>query len=102
MAKRFSQSTGDLPTDEVRDVNLHGGEVWIGTAAGVGRYDGTAWKFYTVHNGLPSDDVRVLAVDSIKSLLWMVTPAGVGLAGRAFLEHPSVSVTCNRFSGQGR
>ncbi|MFQ5911070.1 MAG: hypothetical protein ACE5IJ_10185, partial [Thermoplasmata archaeon] len=72
-AHLFSASTGDLPSDEVRDLTLRGGEVWVGTSAGVARYDGSVWETYTHLDGLPSVDVRALSVDARDSHLWLAT-----------------------------
>lgn len=76
-AHLFSASTGDLPSDEVRDLTFRGGEVWVGTSTGVARYDGSVWETYTRLDGLPSDDVRALSVDARDSRLWLATPAGL-------------------------
>ncbi len=76
-ATLFSATTGDLPSDDVRAVTLRGSEVWVGTSAGVARYDGSAWQTYTYLDGLPSDDVQALSVDATDSRLWLATPAGL-------------------------
>ncbi|MFB3143103.1 MAG: lysyl oxidase family protein [Candidatus Methylomirabilales bacterium] len=76
-AHLFSASTGDLPSDEVRDLTFRGGEVWVGTSTGVARYAGSVWETYTRFDGLPSDDVRALSVDARDSRLWLATPAGL-------------------------
>ena len=47
--------------------------------AGLGRFDGTAWTFFSQSNsGLPSDDVRSIAFDK-KGRMWAGTSAGIGM-----------------------
>ena len=75
----FSASNGDLPSDDVQDVTIRGAEVWVGSSAGVARYNGSDWKTYTQLDGLPSDDVRAVSVDATDSRLWLVTPAGLAV-----------------------
>jgi len=55
------------------------GEVWAGTwGGGVSRYDGKAWKSYTVKEGLPGNHVFMLHVDT-KGQLWIGTNKGLAL-----------------------
>lgn len=46
------------------------GLLWVATETGVSRFDGTAFKNYTVRDGLPDNDVCALFVDS-KNRVWM-------------------------------
>ncbi len=51
------------------------GVTWIGTAAGVSRYDGEEWTNYTVHDGLAGDSVFCTAMDRDGSV-WFGTNFG--------------------------
>jgi hypothetical protein len=56
-------------------VNLKSG-LWVGTEAGLTRYDGGTWQTFTSADGLINDHVTALAIDS-DEMLWVGTPAGV-------------------------
>jgi len=52
------------------------GKIWAGGENGLGcTDDGTAWKFYSTRDGLPSNAVRALAEDE-KGNLWIGTDGG--------------------------
>src|SRR5215471_12333161 len=55
------------------------GFLWVGTAAGLFRYDGPRFQHFGVEEGLPSASVRNLVEDA-HGTLWVVT--GRGLARR--------------------
>ncbi len=52
------------------------GVTWIGTAAGVSRYDGEEWTNYTVQDGLAGDSVFCTAMD-LDGSVWFGTNFGV-------------------------
>ncbi len=53
------------------------GVVWAGTwGGGLSRYDGKAWKQYTVNEGLPGNHVFMLHIDP-KGVLWVGTNNGL-------------------------
>jgi ligand-binding sensor domain-containing protein len=53
------------------------GVVWAGTwGGGLSRYDGKAWKTYTVDDGLPGNHVFMLHIDA-KKRLWIGTNNGL-------------------------
>lgn len=51
-----------LPSLDVRDVQLRGSEVWAGTAGGLAKLEGTAWKPFLGTDGLHYGDITDLAV----------------------------------------
>ncbi|HYJ32173.1 MAG TPA: hypothetical protein VE326_03045 [Candidatus Binatia bacterium] len=55
------------------------GVVWIGTSAGLARYDAAsrAMERFTTADGLVDDDVRGLAWDEGRGILWVATAHGV-------------------------
>jgi hypothetical protein len=61
--------------------------VWVATDNGVGRWDGERWTAYTTVDGLPSNDVRGVAVGEAGTV-WAATADGVayfdGQSWRAF------------------
>jgi ligand-binding sensor domain-containing protein len=51
--------------------------VWAGTwGGGLSRYDGKAWKQYTVAEGLPGNHVFMLHIDP-KGVMWIGTNNGL-------------------------
>jgi len=50
--------------------------VWVGTASGIGIYDGKKWYLHNMGTGLPSNDVQALAVDK-KGVAWAGTTQGL-------------------------
>jgi ligand-binding sensor domain-containing protein len=52
------------------------GVAWIGTVAGVSRFDGEEWTSYTVQEGLAGDSVFCIAMDPNGSV-WFGTNSGV-------------------------
>ncbi len=57
------------------------GLFWVGTMNGLGRYDGQTWTRFTTVDGLPSNDIFTLSVDS-QGLLIIGTSAGVAYYDR--------------------
>jgi hypothetical protein len=53
--------------------------VWIGTTAGLSRYDDASrtMERFTTADGLVDDDVRGLAWDEARGILWVATARGV-------------------------
>lgn len=49
------------------------GFIWIGTEAGLVRFDGLQFKVYTTHDGLPDNEVLSLMFDSLTYRLWIIT-----------------------------
>ena len=55
------------------------GKVWAGTlGAGLARFDGKAWKNYTVADGLPNNQISTLMFDA-KGQLWIGTKDGLAV-----------------------
>lgn len=55
------------------------GDVWVGTrGAGLARFDGKAWRSYSVTDGLPSNQVFALHFDR-KGRLWIGTESGLAV-----------------------
>ena len=71
-----------LASNDVRTLLWHGSRLWVGTAAGVSRYDRRRrqWRTFGTAEGLPSEIVVALAVDSSRQVLWAGT-WDRGLAG---------------------
>lgn len=62
-----------------RDAKFVKGWLWIAASMGMRAYDGKEWATVTKQNsGLPSDDVRAIAVDS-HGIMWVATDAGLCL-----------------------
>jgi len=77
----FTVSNSDLPSDYVSggvavDTNNF---VWVGTDAGVAKFDGTTWTVYTTTDGLPSNVIACVAVDVATNTVWVGTE-GDGVA----------------------
>lgn len=73
---RFTGKEG-LPSYDVRALAFApDGALWVGTALGVARYDGTAWSLLRSRRWLPSDDVRDMAIGK-DGTVWVATGAGV-------------------------
>jgi ligand-binding sensor domain-containing protein len=65
-----------LIDDNVLSVRGDGtGVTWIGTAAGVSRYDGEGWTSFTVQDGLAGDSVFCITIDADGSV-WFGTQNG--------------------------
>lgn len=54
------------------------GFIWVGTQAGVARYNGDAFTTYSRHEGLPSDRVRHMLLDRT-GVLWIKTAGGLAV-----------------------
>ncbi len=77
--RAFYPSDG-LAYEVVRDIyKTPDGVVWFATwGGGISSLDKTKWKTYTTKNDLPSNDVRVLMVDSYENL-WAGTADGMAV-----------------------
>lgn len=71
----FSIAVTDSVTALVLDES---NQVWVGTPNGLWRYDGSSWKGYTVLEGLPSNNIRTIAVGEYGSVA-VGTDRGVGV-----------------------
>lgn len=74
----YTTSNSDLPANYVCggvaiDTNNF---VWVGTDAGVAKFDGTTWSVYTISNGLPSNIISCIAVDKSNNI-WVGSEDGV-------------------------
>ena len=49
------------------------GFIWIGTDAGLVRYDGTHFKVFTTTDGLPDNEVLGLHFDKKTNRMWIIT-----------------------------
>jgi ligand-binding sensor domain-containing protein len=58
--------------DEVRALVVQDNSVvWVGTSAGLSRFDGKTWTNYTTQNsGIPSDYINSIAVDH-NGVVWL-------------------------------
>jgi DNA-binding CsgD family transcriptional regulator len=77
------RSLGGLGGDEIRSIVVRKAttnsaeSVWFATAdGGVSRFENGAWTIYRAEDGLPSDDVRAVALDKYNRV-WAATAKGV-------------------------
>jgi ligand-binding sensor domain-containing protein len=84
-AFRFAESSAQidsyrsptLPSDIVNAIAIRGGDVWVGTQAGLAHWNGSVWTTYSVATqSLQSDTVTALAFDR-SGWLWIGTNRGV-------------------------
>ncbi|MBN1295074.1 MAG: T9SS type A sorting domain-containing protein [Candidatus Latescibacteria bacterium] len=77
--KTFTTQTkkDGLVDDYIYSLKLQDKEIWVGTALGVSKYDGTTWKTYTMENsGLPSNLITSIHIDD-DGVVWLGTGSGV-------------------------
>ncbi|MFH1961686.1 MAG: hypothetical protein ABIJ30_02240 [bacterium] len=76
--RRFTAINSGLLKSDVRVVKASGGFVWCATHDGVCRYDkaNDTWQVYTTKDGLPSNFIRAMAIDS--DYVYLATDHGVG------------------------
>lgn len=76
----FTAGNSGLPHDQVLTLAQDAaGQLWVGTASGLGRYDGAIWRTYRASDfGLPGDRVNALAVDSA-GRVWLGADAGAAV-----------------------
>jgi ligand-binding sensor domain-containing protein/signal transduction histidine kinase len=66
------------------------GYLWIGTQAGLNRYDGTAFTIYSIQQGLANDWINAIAQDA-GGRLWLATLGGVSAwDGHRFWNYTTV------------
>jgi hypothetical protein len=59
-------------------INLPNGEIWIATYGGIKIWDGAAWRDIRTEDGLPSETVRDLDVDT-EGNIWAATDYGLAV-----------------------
>ena len=68
----YTQENG-LPSNTIYSITQDkDGYLWIGTDAGLCKFDGVNFKLYTVEDGLPSNEVFQVFCDS-KNRIWLST-----------------------------
>jgi ligand-binding sensor domain-containing protein len=77
----YDTVNSDLPSNYVCggvaiDTNNN---VWVGTDAGVAKFNGTNWTIYTTADGLPVDIIACITVDKYTNDIWIGTD-GDGVA----------------------
>ena len=71
------QAAASYAADPVTDLGADAsGNVWVGTRAGLSRYDGQSWRTFTAADGLASDHIHSLAVDG-QGQVWAGSLTGV-------------------------
>jgi len=84
-----------LPSGQVADLALDsGGSVWIATSAGLVRADASgagSVEVFTTADGLVDDDVRALAWDGDRGVLWVGTANGVSRVVAAAAGDPAIT-----------
>ncbi len=83
----FARASADTPTvwsvttnaDEVNAIAVQGSILWAATEGGVVRWDtgAAATTVYTIDHGLPSNQVRAIAIDPATGYVWAGTEGGV-------------------------
>lgn len=69
-------NTPVIPNNRVNTIACDtSGSVWIGTNAGLVKFDGSSWTCYTTANGLPSDNI--LSLECVNNMLYIGTNAGL-------------------------
>ena len=77
IARRFGVAEG-LPSDRILSmIPARGGGIWVGTTAGLARFEGDRFRPFGRREGLPDDRAQALAIDD-EGTLWIGT--GNGLA----------------------
>ncbi len=69
---RYSTTDGLVSTEITSIAVDQDNAIWIGTEAGLARFDGVSWSTYTRTNGLPSDSIDALAI-SPGNGIWVST-----------------------------
>lgn len=68
---QYYSTIDGLTQSDVYDIRQdHEGYLWISTARGLNRYDGKEFQQFTIANGLPSNDLTVLHIDS-QNTVWV-------------------------------
>jgi ligand-binding sensor domain-containing protein len=90
-----SSGSPGLPSGQVNDLALDSnGSVWIATSGGLARVDasgGGAIEAFTSRDGLVDDDVRALAWDASRGVLWVGTAHGVSRVVPSAQGEPSIT-----------
>ena len=77
---KYTMSNSGIPSDYVVGgvVVDNNNNIWLGTDAGVAKFDGTNWTVFTTTDGLPTDIISCIAVDNNNNI-WIGTD-GDGVA----------------------
>jgi ligand-binding sensor domain-containing protein/signal transduction histidine kinase len=71
---RYTQGLPKAPIRVIHEDN--GGSLWLGTARGLSRFDGTKFTNFTSKDGLPGNAIRDLCEDAASNL-WIGTETGL-------------------------
>ncbi|CAN5142205.1 hypothetical protein BH09BAC2_BH09BAC2_16360 [soil metagenome] len=80
-------TTNGLPSIQCFDiVQDHKGFIWVGTSAGLFRYDGKNSKVFTINEGLNDNSVRALSIDETGTI-WIGTNQGLCFYDKGKINH---------------
>lgn len=90
--KEYFKLTEGLVGDDIYDITEDKqGQIWIGTATGLSRYNGSRFINYTMFRGLVNDHVNALKYDS-KGRLWIATMGGMSMYdGNRFINYTTTN-----------
>ncbi len=82
-----------LPQSNVRGLATDDDGLWVGTQAGLAHFDGRSFAGFGLADGLPSDDVRAIAVGP-DGTLWVGTTAGLARRAAGATRFDAVGPRC--------
>jgi signal transduction histidine kinase/ligand-binding sensor domain-containing protein/CheY-like chemotaxis protein/HPt (histidine-containing phosphotransfer) domain-containing protein len=70
------QGANSLPSERITSLLREGDDLWIGTWGGLVHFDGAQFVVHETENGLPSERINALALDT-EGVLWVGTDRGL-------------------------
>ncbi|HUT02750.1 MAG TPA: two-component regulator propeller domain-containing protein [bacterium] len=88
---RYTVDDG-LPSNAINCIECDAqGNVWVGTADGLGYFDGHEWKMWDIDSGIPVNEIRDISI-APNGDVWFATPAGL-LCRESGVKPPGPTIT---------
>jgi ligand-binding sensor domain-containing protein len=106
--KHIATANSGLPSDKVNDIRCGpDGILWFALDIGAASYDGTSWKLYSSQNGLVTDSIARILIDSGNRKWFQYTePTGItrfdGKVWSTFTEKDGLKSPVIRAAGEGK
>jgi|GEM_PF-4495054 len=75
----YDTTNSGLISNVVTALSTQGGIIWCGTHNGASKFDGSSWTNYTTADGLASNIINAITIESSTGYVWFGTDSGISV-----------------------